>query len=148
MMSELKTMTEEELRDFKVPWPKTKDELQSFVDSLVDRKHEYGTCVYAISMASLATFYYVSGKLGVTGFQASCADMDFVKRNRSYDLGFTIVDYGKLLYPQYEDDTIGFWEYIKANKDALKKEALKLLADKDKKNAHPNVIAHWEKLAS
>ena len=96
--------TEQELRDAKVPWPKTKEELMEYVDSLVERGHEYGTCPYAMSMAAVATFYYVSHKLGATGAQAGWADLDFLKRTRGYDCGFRIIDYSNLLYPQYLDD--------------------------------------------
>lgn len=94
-------LTEQQMRDADVPWPETVEELAEYVTSLVDRPHDYGTCVYAMSMAALAAMYHVAKKLGVTGFQASCADMDILRRSRRLDDGFRIVNYSNLLYPQY-----------------------------------------------
>lgn len=138
--------TEAELRDAKVPWPKTVEELTEYINSLVDRRHDYGTCVYAVSMAALATFYYVSHKLGATGFQASCADLDFLKRSRSYKHGFMVLDYNNLLYPQYlDEERFPSWQDLtKKNAKWLKEEAGKLLTKSP--DAHPEVLAHWKRL--
>jgi hypothetical protein len=95
-----KDATEEALRAMEVPWPKTPDELRAVMSALVDREHTYGTCVYAMSMSALAAYYYVSHALGVTGFQASCADMDFIGRARHMKCGFRILNYDDLLYRQ------------------------------------------------
>lgn len=61
---------EKGMREAKVPWPHTKEQLTEYVESLVNRTHDYGTCVYAMSMAAEAAFNYVAHHLGVTGFQA------------------------------------------------------------------------------
>lgn len=102
MDKNIKTMNEKELSETEVLWPKTQEGLIKYINNLVERKHDYGTCVYAMSMSAVATFNYVAGVLGVTGFQASCADLDFLKRTRRMDL-FSIVNYDDFLYPQYED---------------------------------------------
>lgn len=94
-------MTEAKMREADVPWPKSEEELMAYVRGLVDRHHDYGTCVYAMSMAAVATFRYVASALEVTGFQASCADMDILRRTRGLKHGFRLVDYGNLLYPRY-----------------------------------------------
>lgn len=96
--------TEAEMRDADVPWPESMEDLAAYINGLVDRPHDYGTCVYAMSMAAVAAFRHVAGKLGVSGFQASCADMDVLRRIRRIDGGFRIVVYDDLLYPQYWDD--------------------------------------------
>jgi hypothetical protein len=83
--------TEQQMRDAKVPWPLTKEQLVEYVESLATRTHDYGTCVYAMSMAAQAAFNYVSRMLGVTGFQASCADLDFIRRTRSMDGPFMLI---------------------------------------------------------
>lgn len=144
-MTDIKTATEAQLREADVPWPKTRDELMAYVNSLVERDHDYGTCVYAMSMAATAAFYYVSSRLGVTGFQASCADMDILRRTRGYKMGFRLVDYGNLLYPQYCDDEHfpGWRGLMNENADRLRDEAKKLLAERGN-NTHPAVLAHWE----
>lgn len=138
------TMTEEQMRDADVPWPKSETELMDYIKLLVEREHDYGTCVYAMSMAAVAAFHYVSHKLGVTGFQASCADMDILRRTRHYKGGFMLVNGDDLLYPQY-DLRKKLDEFIAEQRPWLKEQATKMLADRD--SVHPDVKAHWERLA-
>jgi hypothetical protein len=142
-------MTESEMRESKVPWPKTLWGLMRYIRSLIKRPHDYGTCVYAMSMAALATFYYVSAKLGTTGFQASYADLDFLRRSRHYKCGFRIIDYEKLLYPQYlniENFPTPLY-LLMENKKELAKKARQLLQERDIE-PHPDVKARWEYVAS
>lgn len=147
-MRKIKEMNEKELRNFKAIWPKTQKELLKHVYELTNRKHDYGTCVYAVSLASVAMFHYMSGKLGITGFQASCADLDILSRTRSMKDGFMILDYNHLLYPQYLDleHFPAHQKLILKNKDNLKKKAKKLL--KESPTAHADVRKHWEYIAS
>jgi hypothetical protein len=146
-MENLKDKTEQELRETDVEWPETKEELMNYIDELVERDHDYGTCVYAMSIAAVATFYYVSKQLGVTGFQANCADMDILRRTRSLEDGFMIIDYSKLLYPQYFDD-----EHF-PTKEQLLEERGEQLAEKAKQRLEesngdvaPAVKKHWQKI--
>lgn len=44
--------TEEQMRDSEAPWPKSVEELEEYVRSLVERPHDYGTCVYAMNSVS------------------------------------------------------------------------------------------------
>jgi len=143
----LSTMGEAAMRDYELPWPRSEDELTTIVRSLVNRQHDYGTCVYAMSMAAVAAFNYVASALGVTGFQASCADLDVLRRTRSLEV-FRVVDASKLLYPQYltrehfptQDDIeadCGEW---------LGNKARALLTESP--NAHPDVVARWQELAA
>ena len=136
--------TEAEMRDAKVPWPKTKEQLTEYIESLTTRQHDYGTCVYAMSMAATAAFYYIAGQLGVTGFQSSCADMDILRRTRHLKGPFMIINGEDALFPQYDlreklDKAIEGW------KPWLKEEAQKKLAETGQ--AHPDVVAHWKRLA-
>jgi hypothetical protein len=146
----IKAADETKLREMDVPWPKEEAELTAIVNALTERQHDYGTCVYAMSMSALAAFYYVSHKLGVTGFQAGCADMDFIKRTRGMEGGFRILNYGDLLYPQYcNRDHFPDHVDLLANPDirkGLREKARERLAEKT--HAHPNVKAHWERLVS
>jgi hypothetical protein len=148
-MKTVNEMTEAELRETDVPWPKTPEELQGYIDALVTRQHDYGTCVYAMSMSALAAFYYVSHVLGVTGFQASCADMDFLKRSRGLKDGFRIVNYENMFFPQYcDNDHFPTWKgIIDKDRQHFADGARKRLAE-GKEHVHENVIAHWEWLAS
>ena len=145
-MKTLKEMNEQELKAYKVPWPETIEELNAIINELVDRDLEYGTCPYAMSISALATFYYVSHKLGVSGFQASCADMDFLARSRGMKYGFSILNNEHLLFPQYADEfDKGFSARIRENIGWLSKEAAKLL-DENNDLVHGNVKKHWRKI--
>lgn len=139
----LRTATESQLKELKVPWFKTIKELNQYISILTTRKHDYGTCVYAMSMCSLATYYYTSSKLDVTGFQARCADLDFITRTSGMKHGFMIVNYENLLYPQY-DLLKDVEEQLTKARYNLKGEALKLLANN---NACPEVVERWEEIA-
>ena len=147
----IQEMSEQQLRDTDVPWLKSLDELTSYIDALVNRKHDYGTCVYAISMSAVATFRYVASKLGCTGFQASCADLDFLRRTRNFKAGFMIIDYEKLLYPQYLDEEHfpDHVQLLERNKEHLAKLARKRLneAKAEELPLHPAVKKRWEYIA-
>ena len=143
----LKSGTEKQLRELEMPWCKTDEELQAIVAALSGREHDYGTCVYAMSLAALSAYYLMSHKMGVTGFQASCADMDFLARTRRMKDGFQILDYNKLLYPQHRHDfDEASWDNLLAkHSKMLREKAITLLAEQQ--TAHPNVVAHWQRLA-
>jgi hypothetical protein len=136
--------TAAEMRETKDPWPYTEKQLIEYIKSLTDRGHDYDTCVYALSLAALAAFNYVARKLGVTGFQSSCADLDFLRRNRSIKGPFIILKGEDALYPQCDlmeklEKALAEW------RPWLRKEAKKRLAEGAL--AHPAVIAHWKELA-
>jgi len=147
-----KTMTEKEFRDiesYDEPRTRTPEDLTAIIDALVEREHDYGTCVYAMTHAALAAYNYVAYKLGVTGFQASCADLAFIRRNRHYEDGFRILDYNKLLYPQYFNNPEHFptaHQLLMDNQEALSKKATELLAERE--HVHPDVKRHWEWIQS
>jgi hypothetical protein len=141
--------TEElKMREEEVPWPTTIEDLTEYIQALASRNHDYGTCVYAMSMAAVATFNYMSRVLGVTGFQASCADLDILRRTRSLKEGFMIINYENLLFPQYcDDDHFPTWPMLlEENKKELAKAAKKHL--KSTRGAHPDVIQHWKMIAA
>lgn len=139
--------TEKQMRESEAAWPKNQKELIREIARLVEREHSYGTCVYAMSLAAVATFNYVSHRLGVTGFQASCADLDILRRTRMMRGSFILLKAEDLLYPQYDlrkrlDEAITEWQ------PWLQKEAKKLLAKNKKKGAcAPAVRFHWQQLA-
>lgn len=138
-------MNESEMRDMKAPWPKSWSELQDFCESLWTENDDYGKAVYCMSLAATAMFNFAGHKVGATGFQASCADLDILRRTRHMEHGFRVVDYDKALYPQYleSDPVIAF--LFDEIAPSLKKAAQKNLAENDR--AHPDVIAHWQRIA-
>lgn len=139
-------MNEQEMREAEVPQLKNPGELLAYIDGLVSQEHDYGTCVYAMSMAAVAAFNYVAGRLGVTGFQASCADLDVLRRTRRIKGPFMFVDAAKMLYPQYDIER-DVREAIEKWMGWASVEAEKLLAG-DTAHTHPNVVAHWQRLAN
>lgn len=146
----IKNMNEFELRDSKDFHPDNIKELTKYIDNLLERNHDYGTTVYAVSLASIATFNYMARKLGITGFQASCADLDILKRTRCMKSGFRILNYENLLYPQYlnNEHFPTFHDLIKENIEELSKTASKKINESknNKIKPHPNVMAHWIRL--
>ena len=136
--------TEQEMRDVDVKWPKTIEDLTEYIESLTNREHDYGTSVYAMSLAATAAFHYAASKVGATGFQASCADLDVLRRTRSIKGPFMIIDADNMLYPQYDlhgklQEAMDSWAEWAAE------EAQKKL-DGDKEHVHPDVLAHWRRL--
>lgn len=136
--------TEKELRECKVPFPRSWRDVERIVEAVTKREHHYGTCVYAMSIAAEASFNYVAHVLGTTGFQSSCADLDFLRRTRLLEHGFQIIKYDDLLYPQYADKFPTRAKVLRDNIDELGKAAEKKLADTDR--VHPEVKRWWEDL--
>jgi hypothetical protein len=143
---EQETTLEQEIRNQEAPWLDSLDQLQQYINSLVERPHDYGSCVYAMSLAAVAAFQYVASKLGVTGFQASCADLDFIRRTRNLKGPFMLIDAEKMLYPQY-DIRNNLEEALEKWKPWAAEEAEKKLAE-DTHDAADSVISHWIYLAS
>jgi len=140
----LSTLNEAELRDIRVETPDTPEQLVALIEQLVKREHDYGTCVYAMSMAAVAAYEYVARQLGVTGFQASCADMDIIRRNRRLDGPFMLVNGADALYPQY-DIPEKVASFLRDIRPWLGEQAREKLAAKDG-HAHPDVLNHWKAL--
>jgi len=139
------TMNEQEMREHTVPTFNKIEELTKYIEDLREQEHDYGTAVYAMSLAAVATYNYIANVKGVTGFQASCAYLDIIRRTRRIEGPFMILKLNDALYPQY-DIPARVVEFLDGGRTWLKTEATKLL--KNKNDAHPDVIAHWEKLAA
>jgi hypothetical protein len=136
--------TEADMREAKDPWPCTIEQLVEYVQSVTKRQHDYGTCVYAMSLAATAAFNFVAHQLGVTGFQSSCADLDFLRRSRGIKGPFMLVKGEDFLYPQCDPrgklaEALADWN------PWLCEQAAKKLAETP--GAHPDVVAHWKRLA-
>lgn len=138
-------MNEKEMREADVPTPKTADELAEYVRSLTEREHDYGTAVYAASMAAVAAFNHVAHRLGMTGFQASCADLDIIRRTRRLHGPFMLIRAEDMLFPQYSiegkvREALNEW-LPWAREQARKKLAEPLV------HVHPEVMRRWRELA-
>ena len=137
-------MNEAEMRDAKVPTFKKLNEVVSYVESLKNMNHEYGTAVYAMSMAAVAMYNHVAESLGVSGFQDSMSSMDVFRRLRNIEGPFMIVKGRDFLYPQ-SDPVVKIEEFRSDIHGWLAKEAGAKLDEGG--YVHPNVKAHWYKLA-
>lgn len=141
-------MNEKTLRELTVPTFSSVNELVKYIQTLKGIEHDYGTAVYAMSMAATATFNYMASNLGVTGFQASCADLDILRRTRNINGPFVILSLDRALYPQYDlheqVDT-----FIHGNIAWLRNEARALLEENESAEfkAAEEVVQHWKKLA-
>lgn len=101
LIENIKTADEFQMRDMKIPFFDSLEQLNQFINNLTNRPHDYGTSCYAMSLAATATFNYICSKLGTTGFQASIADLDILKRTRELNGPFAILKAEDLCYPQY-----------------------------------------------
>lgn len=139
-------MTLAEMRDAEVPTPSSLGHLCAYVRDLLKQEHDYDTVVYAMSMAAHATFRYVASQLGASGFQASCAGFDFMRRSRRIDGPFMLILGEHMLYPQYDIDAelneaLDSWGAWAA------KEVQKKLAEHPEGTVAAEVYEHWTRLA-
>ena len=84
----------------------TLESLPDFIDHVMnDYVHDYGTIVHAVSACAIAAAWAANSceSGGITGFQAGFVMLDFIRQwnYRSNKLGLRILDFDKLLYPQY-----------------------------------------------
>ena len=140
---EVKTQLEKERKDIK-----SFDDLVVFLQRVKDNCNTgYGTAPRAIAQAVLATAWFLSSDFGITGFQASFVMWDFI-RDWSYsgnECGMKIVDYDKMLYPQYDDH---FEKTISKDVfEALQKTAKKNL-EEHSEHVHPAVLNHWKSIVN
>ena len=127
----------------------TFDTLPEFIRHVMnDYVHDYGTVCHAISACAVATAW-ACNKMegacgGITGFQAGFIMWGFI-RHWSYEhntCGLKILDYDKLLYPQYG------YKFEKAISESrwktVQEQAKRLL--KDKEFADHDVVDHWKSI--
>lgn len=138
--------SEQDMQNTHVPWVSDSLELREYIDGLVNRTHDYGTCVHAASMAAVAAFQYVSSKLEMTGFQASCADLDVIRRTRRITGPFMLLQMESELYRDGVEKKVAEFLYSEENQAWLKEQA-KEKVDKLAGYAHPDVISWWIRLA-
>ena len=125
---------------------KTLFRLARFIWRQVRGKHDYGTCVYAVSLSAVATVHYVASRLGMTGFQVSCADLDILRRTRRIKGPLMVIDANDMLYPQTNPaeklrEAMDGWRQWAAD------EAKRHLSESEG-SAAPAVVEHWRKLAA
>lgn len=109
----------------------------------------YSECPEAMVTAALAAFNLVAKALGVSGWQASYAEMEFLRRSRRIEGPWGIYTWHDALYPQY--DVPGRIAALRYSPDIVRwlgDEAERLLAEKDDGFVSPQVQAHWRCLVA
>ena len=137
---------------FKEAREQTIETLPQFINHIMnDYEHDYGTICHALSACALAAAWAANNheQGGITEFQAGFVMWDFIK-NWMYDdnrTGLKIVDYDKILYPQYKNE---FDKVIsKSVFENLQKVAQENLEEvKQGREVHPDVIKHWESIVA
>ena len=145
-------MNEKEYKDYiykKASAVETRKDLDKLLKEVIaDKDLDYGKTVYAISSCMMATLNYVDRNLGgISGFQAGCIGWEMVKKYLvpSNKTSLKIIDYDKMLYPQYEYEFVDK-EIPKELWTQLQKEANRMLAEVD--YASPQVIEHWKSIVA
>lgn len=124
----------------------TLETLPAFLDKLATAyEHDYGTICHAMSAGAVAVCRALnaSPQGGITGFQASCVMWGFITNWMHKDGPMSLVEYEWLLYPQYKT------RFTRISKDTfswIQEKAKENL--KNKTDAVPNVISHWEAIAA
>lgn len=123
--------------------------LQKFLDHLKnDYEFDYGTSARATAAAAFATANAFAGYIGLTGFLWGCAAKDILGKMcfPNNKLGYRIVDYDNLLYPQYEYNFVGC-RISASGAESLRREAQANIDESNGRGIHPDVMAWWKRLA-
>lgn len=117
----------------------TAETLPAFIAKLMAFDHDYGTICNAIAAAAIGAAWAVERgpRGGITGFQAGRVTWRFLESWNSLKNPARLLDYGNMLYPQYEKS---FRAIPKSTWEWLRAEAAKNLAEKD--SLHAAVAAH------
>lgn len=124
----------------------TLEQLPDFLKHLTTAyKHDYGTICHAIAAAAVAAAWAVekSPQGGITGFQGGAVMWQFMEKWNGIKFPARLVQYDDMLYPQYERK---FTTISKDTWEHLQKKAGELLKG-ERRHAHPDVVAHWKKVA-
>jgi hypothetical protein len=154
--------------EFEAPRPKTEEEFLAYIREALtlpafevpegagieayqtqEAADAYGAAADAMWKCALAAFNYAADQVGATGWQASWAEMIFLKHSRGLKGPFALIDGNDLLYPQYDiprkvERLLVEWGPWAGE------EARKRLAECDADRAvepAPRVRARWEELA-
>lgn len=125
---------------------KTAEELVELIKEVeTNFNYDYGVAPRTIGAVAAVVAKYLSGTMGITGFQAGCAMWNFIisYHMASNKCGLKLVDWDEMLYPQYQykyEKTINrrTWK-------ALQKEAANNLG-RSGDYASPEVVEHWQSI--
>lgn len=123
--------------------------LPEFINHLInDYEHDYGTIVKATAAAMIATFHACnkSEQGGLTGFQAGFIPWFMMDKFWGESkVGRKVIDFEKMLYPQYE------FKFEKTISPKIWNKLQEIAKEKMKEPAemfHPSVREHISKIAA
>lgn len=124
----------------------TLETLPEFVKRLATSyQHDYGTICHACAAAAVGAASAVERgpQGGITGFQGSAVMWEFITHWQRYEGPMRLVRYEQLLYPQNLADqhTLSRDTFTWLQQQAKSKL-------REKGQAHPDVVKHWEALAA
>ena len=123
--------------------------LKKFLDHLRDDyAYDYGTYARATAAAAFATASAFARHFGLTMFLWDAAALDIVGKMMfpQNKLGYVVLDYDDILYPQYEE-RFSHRKISKEGAEDLKKEAQRLLDERKGEMVSEWVVEWWKKLA-
>lgn len=125
---------------------KTLEELVELIEEVMIKfNYDYGVAPRSIGAAASVVADYLSGAMGITGFQAGYVMWDFIRNYHmtSNKCGLKLVDYDEMLYPQYQ---YKFEKVISSSTwGLLQKEAANNLG-RSGDYASPEVVEHWQSI--
>lgn len=127
--------------------PETLEDFIKMVEAVEGSHHTYETIADSLTDLTVAFFNYFASKHGMTGWQASWAQLQFIKKTRNMEAPFMIVDSSKLLYPQY-DILVDVERFLEESKPELAKIAQERLDElKDDDLISLNVLERWKEIS-
>ena len=126
--------------------------LPGFMNHILnDYCHDYGTICHAISACAVAAAWAAdsSDQGGITGFQSGAIMWEFVRQwgYKNNKTSLKIIDYDKMLYPQYKDQFTKNTISLETWK-VLQERAKELLAENENSIVHPDVREHWKSIVN
>lgn len=139
MSSNLKKVTPSIVKS----WYKLKESesIDTLIKELSEYEHTYDSIVHAITAVSYRAAHAMNNTEvgGISGFQGNAVMWEFIRRWGHYEGPTRLIDYSKMLYPQYKDDF----------QKTISKETLEWLQDSIRERLKSNPIIskqvnnHW-----
>jgi hypothetical protein len=124
------------------------EDLANQIQEIVSKSYSYEDAPNALAEAALLAFNFVASELGVSGYQASYADMVFLSKSRRIKGPFAIVKADDMLYPQY-DILKDVQKHLDNWSSWVAEEATRRLeGSANLYSPSSTVIDHWKKLAA
>lgn len=121
--------------------------VDEFIDYLAEFRHDYGTICHAVAAAGIRAMHTMdrSPAGGITGFQAGAITWELVRHWGGREGPLSMVDFEKMLYPQYADQGSFRMRMSRDTFTWLQEKAEKQLRDN---RGSPEVMAHCKSIVA